>query len=304
MNYFLLFTGILISIVAAYYSIVGLAAIFAGAALSVMIMGSVLEVGKLVTASWLYQNWKDIGILFKTYLTFAVIVLMFITSMGIFGYLSKAHIDQTYSLSNDTIIIKNLEREIKGEEQNITNAQTNLNMLDRLVSEATPKDANYIRTTQRREREAISITIRNSSNRIKDLNTELTPLRQQSAALEAEVGPLKYVADFIYGESNQQVLEKAVRWVIIIIVLVFDPLAVLLIIAANVKPKTPWKKYQEKKRASANTSSNNDFTETNAVVTDGINWLNTEDVIVQKKPKPYRKSKDGLKFGSFWNKID
>ena len=89
-----LLTALGISAVAAYYSIVGLMAIFSASAMSIAIMGVVLEIGKLITASWLYQNWKRVPFLLKSYLTLAVIVLMFITSMGIFGYLSKAHIDQ------------------------------------------------------------------------------------------------------------------------------------------------------------------------------------------------------------------
>ena len=196
-------------------------------------MGVVLEAGKLVTASWLYQNWKTAPASLRYYLASAVVILMFITSMGIFGFLSKAHIDQTYSLSNDTVIVKNLEREIKFEEDNIANSQRNLDILDRLVSQADPKDANYIRRTQKRERADINTNISAASERIKNLNTELTPLRQQSAALEAEVGPLKYVADLIYGESDQNIIEKAVRWVIIVIVVVFDPLAIILLVAAN-----------------------------------------------------------------------
>ena len=90
-----LLTALSISAVAIYYSILGLAAIFAGAAIPIMVMGSVLEVGKLVTASWLYQNWKVAPKFIKTYLSIAVVVLMFITSMGIFGFLSKAHVEQT-----------------------------------------------------------------------------------------------------------------------------------------------------------------------------------------------------------------
>ena len=89
-----LITALGISAVAAFYSIVGLMAIFSASALSIAVMGIVLEIGKLITASWLYQNWKRVPLLLKSYLTIAVVILMFITSMGIFGYLSKAHIDQ------------------------------------------------------------------------------------------------------------------------------------------------------------------------------------------------------------------
>jgi hypothetical protein len=232
-NYIALFVALLLSAIAAFYSIAGLAAIFAAAVIPIVIMGSVLELAKVVAASWVYQNWNTAPATIRYYLTSSVVVLMFITSMGTFGYLSKAHIEHTYSQSDNTIIVKNLEREIKSEEQSIITAQRSIDILDRLVSEANSKDANWIRNRQKREREDLNITIRASSERITSLNTELTPLRQQSAALEAEVGPLKYVADLIYGESNKEVIEQAVRWVIVIIVLVFDPLAIVLLIAAN-----------------------------------------------------------------------
>jgi hypothetical protein len=232
-NYIALFVALLLSAIAAFYSIAGLAAIFAAAVIPIVIMGSVLELAKVVAASWVYQNWNTAPATIRYYLTASVVVLMFITSMGTFGYLSKAHIEHTYSQSDNTIIVKNLEREIKSEEQSIITAQRSIDILDRLVSEANPKDANWIRNRQKREREDLNSTIRASSERITSLNTELTPLRQQSAALEAEVGPLKYVADLIYGESNKEVIEQAVRWVIVIIVLVFDPLAIVLLIAAN-----------------------------------------------------------------------
>jgi hypothetical protein len=250
--YLTLFVALCISVVAAWYSIAGLAAIFSAAVIPIIIMGAVLEAGKLVSASWLYQNWNTAPATIRYYLTGAVVVLMFITSMGIFGFLSQAHIKHTSSLSDSSIIIKNLEREIQSEESAITNAQRSIEILDRLVSEANPKDANFIRNTQRRERESLSSTIREASNKIKTLNIELAPLRQQTASLEAEVGPLKYIADFIYGESDQKVLEQAVRWVIIIIVFVFDPLAVMLVIAANMSLKQNRTKLITKKVATVN----------------------------------------------------
>jgi hypothetical protein len=232
-NYVLFAVAFLLSAVAAYYSIVGLAYIFSAAVVAVVIMGSCLELSKVILASWLYRNWHTTPKLLKYYLASAVVVLMFITSMGIFGFLSKAHIDQNLSTSDNTVIIKNLEREIQGEESSIRTAQRSIDILDRLVSEADPKDANFIRNRQKREREALNNEIRSSSDKIKTLNTELTPLRQESLRLEAEVGPIKYVADLIYGEGTKDAIEKAVRVVIIIIVCVFDPLAIAMIVAAN-----------------------------------------------------------------------
>jgi len=229
----LFLSALSLSSVAAYYAIVGLLTLFPAAGVSIVVMGAALEVGKLVSASWLYRNWNNAPAALKYYFTFAVVILSFITSMGIFGYLSKSHIDQKYSFSDSSVIIKNLEREIKGEEQSIVTAQRSIDILDRLVSEADPKNANWIRNRQKREREALNSSVRNSGDQIKTLNAELAPLRQESARIEAEVGPIKYVADLIYGESDQNIIEKAVRWVIIVIVVVFDPLAIILLVAAN-----------------------------------------------------------------------
>lgn len=229
----LFLAALALSAIAAFYSILGLLTLFPAAGTSIIIMGVTMEVAKLVSASWLYRNWLSSPKALKYYFTIAVVVLSFITSMGIFGYLSKSHIDQKFSFSDSSVIVKNLEREIQSEELAIKNAQNNLDILDRLVTNADPKDANFIRNRQKRERETIASQIRSASDKIKTLNSELTPLRQQSARIEAEIGPIKYVADLLYGESNERIIEKAVRWVIITIVFVFDPLAIILLIAAN-----------------------------------------------------------------------
>ena len=112
-------SAISISAVAALYSILGLAAIFAGAKIPIMIMGGVLEVGKLVTASWLYQNWKSVPKVLKYYLTSAVVILMFITSMGIFGYLSKSHIDAGTGTSELYVKLERLDSNIESEKKDI-----------------------------------------------------------------------------------------------------------------------------------------------------------------------------------------
>ena len=235
----MIFIGVLflsaftLSSVAAFYAITGLLTLFPTAGLSIVIMGIALELGKLVAASWLYRNWINAPKALKYYFTFAVIILSFITSMGIFGYLSKSHIDQKFSFSDSSVVLSNLEREIKGEEDNIKNAQRSIDILNGLVSQADAKDGYNIRNAQRRERENLNSSIRASSERIKTLNTELTPLRQESARIEAEVGPIKYVADLIYGKEEKDSIEKAVRAVIITIVFVFDPLAIILLVAAN-----------------------------------------------------------------------
>lgn len=228
-----LIIAISISAVAAYYSIIGLVAIFSSAVLPVAIMGIVLEAGKLVTASWLYQNWKRINFVIKTYLTFAVVVLMFITSMGIFGFLSKAHIDQTLTSDTSSIEIERIESLITIENRRIENAQKNLDNLERLVENLSAEDAAYTRRIQRRERSAIDETIKEASQKISNYKEEIIPYKKEAVKLEAEVGPIKYISELIYDNSNSELLEDAVRVVIIILVFVFDPLAVVLLIAAN-----------------------------------------------------------------------
>jgi hypothetical protein len=248
MSYLILLVAIAISGVAAWYSIAGLMAIFSAASISIAVMGSVLEVGKLVTASWLYQNWRTVPFLLKTYLTIAVVTLMLITSMGIFGYLSKAHIDQTLGNGDNTIQIVELESQISNEQRRIDDAKLVTSQLDAAVQTLIKFDrirgkdgAISVRESQLVERAALSGIISEASERIKQLRTSKNELAKEQLKFEAEVGPIRYVAEFIYGETNQQILEKAVRWVIITIIFVFDPLAVLLLIAANMslsKPKT------------------------------------------------------------------
>ena len=350
-----LLTALSISAVAIYYSILGLAAIFAGAAIPIMVMGSVLEVGKLVTASWLYQNWKVAPRLIKTYLAIAVVVLMFITSMGIFGFLSKAHVEQTSlgtigqeklaTIEEKLLRSENridrwssdIERLVKGEdvrvdilidkeqveldkiyvridkekealrsqadkdielqnnrlkqaqerkEADIAAAQERFKGafskkgLDEAIAKATANELAVASAAQRiiveiqnklkedlagvdaryaeqiASIETIINDYKNQANtktgdidgkiialenqieaeqdKIDTVNEDKIVLMSKQAQLEVEVGPLKYIAEFVYGqEANQNLLEAAVRWVIIIIIFVFDPLAVLLLIAAN-----------------------------------------------------------------------
>jgi|TARA_B100001094_G_scaffold326854_1_gene383810 hypothetical protein len=350
-----LLTALSISAVAIYYSIAGLAAIFAAAAIPIMIMGTVLEVGKLVTASWLYQNWKAAGLAIKTYLSIAVVVLMLITSMGIFGFLSKAHVEQSSLGSTQQVKLDNINEKIIRSENKITrwsdeiarlNSGQNVRvdiLIDKqneelaVLYERIKEEKNTLRVqadkdieiqnnrlAQARERkeadiaaaqerfkgsfskkkldtaiaeakanelavasaaQRIIVEIQNKlqenltkvdekyASQIEDINTTITGLRSEANVktenidvridqlevfieeeqdslnqvnedkiiivmeqqkLEVEVGPLKYIAEFIYGqEADKNLLEEAVRWVIITIIFVFDPLAVCLLVAAN-----------------------------------------------------------------------
>ena len=239
-NYLALFASIAIASVAAWYSIVGLMSIFAAAALPIAIMGGVLEAGKLITASLLFQNWKTLPTILKTYLTTAVVILIMVTSMGIFGYLSKAHIDQTLTAGDNTLQIQLIDNNIEREKRRISDAEKVIGQLDDAVSKLLEFDrvrgrdgAIAVRKSQEQDRERLTTIINDASGVVGTLQQQRALLQKQQNEIEAEVGPIKYIAALIYGETDKQLLESAVRLVIMIIIFVFDPLAVLLLIAAN-----------------------------------------------------------------------
>lgn len=209
-----LLSALLLSAIAAYYSVIGLAAIFTGAFWPIVIMGSVLEGSKLVTASWLYRNWKTCPFLLKTYLTSAVVILMVITSMGIFGFLSKAHIDSTLNAGANSVQIRTLNQQEKIAKER----------LDYLLKRAGDPETASAR---------IDKQIQDTQKELADISKRKLPLLQEETKLVAEVGPIKYVGDMIYGTDDPSAIDKAVRLVIMLIMVVFDPLAVLLLIAAN-----------------------------------------------------------------------
>ena len=242
MTFLMFFCALALSTSAAWYSIIGLTAIFAAAKIPIIIMGATLEVSKLVVASWLYRNWKEIPFLMKTYLTGALLVLMFLTSMGIFGFLSKSHADQSMNSGDVIAQIEMLEQKIQIEQSKIDSAKTTLVQLDTQVNEMIGRSTSTsainrsitIRKQQDKERSALIQSIEESQSRINELRDELIPYKTQNRQLEAEVGPIKYIAALIYGENpDENLLEKAIRWVILLIVGVFDPLAVVMLIAAN-----------------------------------------------------------------------
>ena len=245
-----LFTALAISAVAAYYSIIGLIAIFSAAVIPIAVMGVVLELGKLVTASWLYHYWKRVPHLLKTYLISAVVILMFITSMGIFGFLSKAHIEQTTITSDKSLEISSVQSEIERHKKDIFRAEQSLQLLDNALKKytdlgAVTKGLNA-RKEQQGERDELNESIQSATDKIATLTKKQFRLKKEQLQIQSEVGPIRYIAELIYGESTQSVLEDAVRWVIIIIVFVFDPLAVLLLISANITLKEESKSRRRK----------------------------------------------------------
>jgi hypothetical protein len=218
MIYFTFAAAFLLSAIAGYYSVIGLAAIFMGAFWPVIIMGGSLEFAKLVTASWLYRNWKTAPFLLRTYLVIAVALLMLITSMGIFGFLAKAHIDSTLDAGANSVELKTLNQQQKI-------ADERLNYL--LARAKDPSTASNQLDRQ----------IQNTQKELTEINKKRLPLLREENKLVADIGPIKYVADmFFEGEGS---VDKAVRLVIFIIMLVFDPLAVLLLIAANISMRKP-----------------------------------------------------------------
>ena len=237
-----LLSGLAISAVAVYYSVAGLISIFAAAAIPIAVMGIVLELSKLVATVWLKQNWFIAPRLIKAYLLIAVAILMLITSMGIFGYLSKAHLDQAVPTGDVQAQVALLDEKIKTERDNIDAARRALTQMDAQVdqmlgrsdTERGAERAVQIRRNQAKERAILQADIAKSQKVITALNQERAPIASELRKVEAEVGPIKYIAALLYGDNpDQNVLERAVRWVIILIVIIFDPLAVVLLLASQ-----------------------------------------------------------------------
>jgi len=238
----LFISGLAVSIIGAYYSILGLATLFAGAYWAVITMGITLEIAKLVTVSWLYRNWK-LDLLpqsIRMYLLSAVLMLMFITSIGIFGFLSKAHLDTSAPNTGNRLLVKNIERQIESEKKAIAGAQKIVDQLDKALDKVIEKDADkglIERQKQQNDRNRANNIITNSSNKITQLSNQKLNYDKNQLAIDKEVGPFKYVAEILFGDADDGNLDRAVRFVIICLLFVFDPLAVLMLVAVNVSIK-------------------------------------------------------------------
>ena len=238
----MLASAITISVIAAWYSIAGLTAIFAAAVVPVIIMGGSLELGKIVATVWLHNNWKRVGWLYKTYLVPAIVFLMLLTSMGIFGFLSKAHSDQSLVSGDAMSKVAIYDEQIKTEKDNIDANKRALQQMDAQVdsllgrtdTERGAERAVLVRKQQAKERASLQAEIVTAQKKIAQLQQERAPLAAEFRKIEADVGPVKYIAAFVYGDNpDANVLERAVSWIIILIVVVFDPLALCLILASN-----------------------------------------------------------------------
>jgi len=237
-----LLVALILSSIAAWYSIIGLTAIFAGAVIPIIIMGSALELAKITTTVWLRKYWTKASWILKLYLVPAVILLALLTSMGIFGFLSKAHLDQGVPTGDVVAKVALFDEKIKTERDNIETSRKALQQMDAQVdqmlgrtdSDKGAERAVAIRRQQAKERSALQADIAKAQTTIAKLNEERAPIASELRKVEAEVGPIKYIAALIYGDNpDQNILERAVRWVIILLVIVFDPLALVLVIGAN-----------------------------------------------------------------------
>jgi hypothetical protein len=235
-------TALILSVSAAYYSILGLTAIFASAFWPIVILGSSLEVGKIVSTLWLHKYWHRAEMQYKVYLCTAVAILMLLTSMGVFGFLSKAHLDQNLIGGEVTSQIAIYDEKIRQSRDNIDMSRKALKQMDEAVdqtmsrstSEQGADKAAALRRSQTAERTRLLREIDTEQKKIQTLNEQRAPIAAEVRKVEAEVGPIKYIAALIYGDNPEaNVLEKAVRWVIILIVIVFDPLALTLLLAAT-----------------------------------------------------------------------
>ena len=254
LSYFTLLTALSLSVVAAWYSILGLTAIFATAVVPIIIMGAILEVGKVTVTIWLHEYWHRCRWLMKVYLVPAVFMLMVITSMGIFGFLSKAHMDQGMVSGDVAAKISIYDEKIKTSKENIDANRKALKQMDEAVdqimgrstTETGADKAVQIRRSQQKERTRLFAEIEAEQKKITALNEERAPIAAEVRKVEAEVGPIKYIAALIYGDNaDNNMLEKAVSWVIILLVVVFDPLAIMMLLASTESLK--WAR--EKKQA-------------------------------------------------------
>ena len=231
-NYLAFATSLLVAGVAAWFSVIGLATIFSGSYWPVIIMGGVLEIGKLVTAAFLHLNWKQIGIAMRGYLSTAVVVLMLITSLGIFGFLAKANIEQNLQGDSYSLEMSIIDKRIDAKEAQLKRLEDRLEGLDYIIDTARPQDRNYIDRRQRDERIEIANAVDPIVEDIVQLNNDKLPLQRLQLEQEGEIGPIKYVAEMIYGEDVEDKIDNAARILILFIIFAFDPLAVLLLVSS------------------------------------------------------------------------
>lgn len=227
-----------VSVIAAWFSIVGLVAIFPGATIAVIAMGCALEAAKIVTANTVFRKWKTLNRWFRSYFITAVLILSAITSLGIFGYLSKAHIEHaaTVGIVADSVAL--VDNQIAIVQQNVTSDRQVLQQMDDAVTKlladtATVRRAVSLRATQHRERTRLTTELTEFNKQLLALQTQRIARGQTQRQTDIDVGPLKYVAQMLYGADSTANTDKAARFLITILISVFDPLALLLLVSAR-----------------------------------------------------------------------
>jgi len=230
-----------VSACAAWFSVAGLISIFSSAPLATGLMGGSLELAKLVAASWLYRNWSTAPRALKYYFSTSVVILSIITSLGIFGYLSKAHLDQAAVTGQSAGQLAIIDEKIKTQKENIDANRKALKQMDEAVDQVMGRSSDEkgadkavaLRRTQQKERGRLLAEIETYQTTVGKLNEERAPIATDVRRVEAEVGPIKYVAELIYGDSTEDMIGRAVRLIIMSLIFVFDPMAILLVIAGN-----------------------------------------------------------------------
>jgi len=297
-------TSLAIAAVAAWYSIIGLTAIFSAAVIPIIIMGIVLEIGKLVAASWVYTHWKETGVLLRTYLVSAVVVLMLITSMGIYGFLSKSHIDAGINTTEISVKLERLDNRINGEQRVIDRAEKTLKQLDDRLEKM--NEGWFItrgikqREKEAEEREQLNSIITKSETKIDDLLDKKSEYQLEVKNFEVEVGPIKYIAALVYGDEANKYLDNTVRYVILLLIFVFDPLAVLLLISANQSYRKELGLYTQKAGWVYQSKEKEPEVDEDGIPVNDSNWntilaKTVRSATVNKGVKKVTKERDGVK---------
>ena len=212
LNYLALATSLMIAGIAAYFSVIGMGIIFAGAYLSTIVMMSALEFGKIVTAAYVHMFWDKLNYM-KYYLALSVFILMLITSLGIFGFLSKANIETALEGDSYSLELSIIDKRIESKENQLQRLESRVASLNNIIDTAQSKDRNYIDRRQKEERTEISISIDEIVDDIVTLSTEKLPFERLQLEQEGKVGPIMYVAEMLYGQDNaKNYLDNAVRY--------------------------------------------------------------------------------------------
>lgn len=235
--YITLLTALTMAATAAAFAIFGIVAIFAGLPTFAMIMGIVIETGKIVGVSWIYRNWEEDTVL-KYAMIPPVLLAMALTSMGIFGLLSQAHIEQSSAVATNEMTIARLDDRIARQQRTIDDAQVVIDQLDETVNTliefsriSGPDGARAVREQQEEQRAELALAIAIANDALDDLLDQRAAANLEIQALEREIGPVKYLAELVYRDEID--VDQAVRWVIVAFIFVFDPMAILLLMGAH-----------------------------------------------------------------------